>query len=252
MKIDALICDFMGCRTLDKLAHFMSNVTQQLDFSYFALIHHAHPRDWPQPLIMLNNYPASWVTVYDRKRLFLNDPVLKACKNSTVGFAWDDLDAFLDVTLEHRAILDLSAREGLGAGYTVPANIPGELPGSCSFVTKAGIPLPRDNLLVAQFVGAAAFQTARRIVGLTKADTSKHPGLTPRQKDCLLWAMRGKTDGEIATILGLSEETVSQHLNMARARYDVTKRLPLALKAIYMGHIDLEDVFDKVFLLKGE
>lgn len=50
-------------------------------------------------------------------------------------------------------------------------------------------------------------------------------------------AIQGKTDWEISVILELSQETVSQHLDMARERYGVTKRLPLAIHAIFDGQI---------------
>jgi LuxR family transcriptional regulator, quorum-sensing system regulator CciR len=108
---------------------------------------------------------------------------------------------------------------GLGTGYTVPANIPGELPGSCSFVTKLGQKLPRHNLLAAQLIGAFAYGAAREVIGIDKLDNPERVGLTPRQHDCLMWAMRGKTDGEIGEALGISEETVTKHLNLARAKF---------------------------------
>jgi len=37
-------------------------------------------------------------------------------------------------------------------------------------------------------------------------------GLTPRVAEVLLWVAQGKTNGDIATILGISESTVKKHL----------------------------------------
>ena len=66
--------------------------------------------------------------------------------------------------------------------------------------------------------------------------------LTDRQRECLILAARGKTDWEIAKILGIKEETASLHLKMARDRYGVAKRLPLAIRAIYDGQISFGEV----------
>ena len=42
--------------------------------------------------------------------------------------------------------------------------------------------------------------------------------LTPRERDCLAWAADGKTDWEIATILGISVPTVRKHLGAVRSK----------------------------------
>jgi LuxR family transcriptional regulator, quorum-sensing system regulator CciR len=48
---------------------------------------------------------------------------------------------------------------------------------------------------------------------------------------------RGKTDWEISRILGISEETVTQHINLARKRYCVDRRTALAVRAMQDGQI---------------
>jgi LuxR family quorum-sensing system transcriptional regulator CciR len=68
------------------------------------------------------------------------------------------------------------------------------------------------------------------------------PGLTDRQRDCLLWAARGKSDWEISRILGISHETVIQHLKQARERYGVGKRTLLAVHALFDGTISFLDI----------
>ena len=50
---------------------------------------------------------------------------------------------------------------------------------------------------------------------------------------------------EISRILGLSEETVARHIDLARARYGVTKRLQLAVHAIFDGQISFLEAFSR-------
>jgi len=53
---------------------------------------------------------------------------------------------------------------------------------------------------------------------------------------------QGKTDWEIGTILGLSEETVTKYLNAARSRYGVVRRTQLAIAALCDGTLGIEEV----------
>src|SRR3546814_9318711 len=59
-----------------------------------------------------------------------------------------------------------------------------------------------------------------------------------------IWIARGKTAGETAAILGISEETVIQHLKVARDRYDVHCRQMLILCALFDGLIGFSDIYD--------
>jgi LuxR family transcriptional regulator, quorum-sensing system regulator CciR len=174
-------------------------------------------------------------------KLYKNDPVLHACSLTGIGFVWDDLSNIIEMSERRLKVLSLFRDAGVGQGITIPVHIPGEPSGSCTFATKAGERFPSENAMAAQLIGAFAFQTARRLVGLIRAEGSTLKPLTPRQCDCLIWAMRGKTDSEIAQILSLSAETVTQHINMARARYGVAKRMQLAIQAIYLGDISFDE-----------
>jgi LuxR family quorum-sensing system transcriptional regulator CciR len=224
-------------QTEAELHRLLGDVTVEIGFQYFALISHVDFRYPRQDTICLENYPQSWVEKFIQKGLYVQDPVLRASLTSTVGFMWADLPSMIDINNAQRAILENAAKHGLGGGFTVPANIPGEINGSCSFATRQGIQVPSTNLLVAQLVRAFAFEAARRLNQADSMPQQLQPRLTQRQRDCLLWAIKGKTDWEIGRILGLKKETVSEYLETARERYGVTKRLPLAIHAIFDGQI---------------
>jgi len=57
-------------------------------------------------------------------------------------------------------------------------------------------------------------------------------GLTPRVAEVLLWVAQGKTNGDIATILGISEWTVKKHVLEIFERLGVETRTAASLKAI--------------------
>jgi DNA-binding NarL/FixJ family response regulator len=56
--------------------------------------------------------------------------------------------------------------------------------------------------------------------------------LTPRVAEVLLWVAQGKTNGDIASILGISESTVKKHLLEIFANLGVETRSAATLRAL--------------------
>jgi len=82
------------------------------------------------------------------------------------------------------------------------------------------VPAPANNLLMAQLVGFFAYQAARVILRTDQSDAAPPAECpTSRQLECILLVGRGKTDWEIARLLGITEHTVTAHINEARRRY---------------------------------
>ncbi len=140
-----------------------------------------------------------------------------------------------------RRMLALGRENGIGNGFTVPVHVPGELPGSCTFANSSEAPIDQETLPLAQLVGLFAFESARRCWGIRPIEQSQQR-LTDRQRDCLLWAGRGKSDWEIGRILGISEDTVDRHLTTARARYGVPKRTMMLVRALFDGTLGFSDL----------
>ena len=239
-RVDAFVRDVSKLKTEDELTAALGDVSRDLGFRYFALTHHVDVRK-SSAAIRLHNYPPGWAEWFDEQGLGGGDPVHRASNMTSVGFAWSQLDEMIVLTSNDRKILELARKEGIGDGFTVPAHVPGEAHGSCSFAAEIGKSLREDDLPLAQLVGAFAFEAARRIRRF-REPLSPLPRLTDRQRECVMWAARGKSDWEISQILGISEETVGEHLRHARERYGVGKRTVLAIHALFDGTIGFLDV----------
>ena len=83
--------------------------------------------------------------------------------------------------------------------------------GADDYLTK---PVSAEELLGA--VGARLEREAKRSAGFAPNFDSPAPlaelGLTPREAEVLLWVAQGKSNPEIATILGAAENTIKVHL----------------------------------------
>lgn len=225
----------------DDLFAALQDISGQMGFAYFALSHHGNVVSGGRGAVRLHNYPIKWADYYDGNGLGVSDPVHRASHVTSVGFVWSNMAAMIPLTRGDRQLLALGAEQGIGDGFTVPANVPGESLGSCSFANAAGVALDESMLPLAQIVGMFAFECARRLCAVRRVDMSP-PRLTDRQRDCLLWAGRGKTDWEISRILDISQETVDRHLKNARERYGVSKRTSVVIRALFDGTLSFSDV----------
>lgn len=228
---------------MDALREILARIARELGFDYFALAEHIDLRN-PQVIpLQIHNYPAGWAAYYVDRDLGPRDPIRRASHRTHLGFAWATIPRFLALTAADRTVLAAGHAHGLGDGFTVPSHIPGEVSGSCSFVTGHEQTLPRDQIWSAQLMGALAFECAQRIMG--RVERGSDALITERQRDCVLWAARGNTDAEIAEILGISHETVIQHLKFARERYGVRKRTSLVIRALFDGLISFSEIFQR-------
>jgi DNA-binding NarL/FixJ family response regulator len=112
--------------------------------------------------------------------------------------------------------------------------------GADDYLTK---PVVRDDLLAAiqtRLAKAAAIRD--RLDEATNASfdpdfTSHEPlqsafGLTPREAEVLLWVAQGKSNGDVAAILDMSEKTAKQHLGVCFQKMGVESRTAATLAAI--------------------
>ncbi|MDC7810937.1 LuxR family transcriptional regulator [Sphingomonas koreensis] len=228
----------------DDLAAAMAAMAGELGFQYFALTHHVDIVAASGSAIRLHNYPAQWADYYDGNALGVVDPVHRASHVTSVGFCWSRMPLMIPLTAADHRMLALGRDQGIGDGFTVPAHVPGEARGSCSFANETGRPMPDTMLPLAQLAGNFAFEAARRLwSGRGHLPQPQPHVLTDRQRDCLLWVARGKGDWEIAIILGISKETVALHIRNACERYGVNKRTLLVIRALFDGTLSFTDLF---------
>lgn len=238
-RVEAFVRDVRNLETEQALGDALSEIVHDLGFRYFALTHHLDVRR-TRDAIRIHNYPLGWAEWFDEQALGTADPVHRASNVTSVGFMWSTLPDMIALTDRDRRILALAKREGIGDGFTVPAHVPGEAHGSCSFACAPGEAFSIENVPLLQLVGAFGFEAARRI-RRNRLAPAPVP-LTDRQRDVVLWAAAGKSDWEISRILGISRQTVIEHLRHARDRYGVGRRTLLAVHALFDGTIGFLDV----------
>lgn len=227
----------------DDLRRLMEAITVEMGFTGYSLYQHVSQWDWQQTqTLAISNYPRSWLETFFENEYNLFDPVLRAAQRTAVGFKWENIGDLVPLSPKQLRVLESGRREGIVDGFTVPANIAGEATGSCNFIVGPGTPLPEHNLHMAQLVGSFAYEAARQLwkrrVTIVRDEA---PRLSPRQRDCLVLVAQGKTDWEIAKVLGLKQSTVNGYIDDAKAMLGVTRRPQLVMRALFEGHLSLSE-----------
>jgi LuxR family quorum-sensing system transcriptional regulator CciR len=244
-RIRAFVDDARAVSTVSDLQLLLTDISAELGFSHFALVHHVDLKKASGTALRVHNYPCELERFHDEQRLGSCDPVHRACQRTAVGFTWAELPELIPLTSRDLRVLDAAASQGIGDGFTVPAHVPGELSASCSFATSRGVRMQHDNLTMAHLAGAFALQAARRLLQGSDPNARKPVHLSERERECLIWVARGKSDFEIAMILGISPETVHQYMKHARAMYDVVSRSQLVVQALSVGTINFLEIGER-------
>ncbi|QNP42385.1 autoinducer binding domain-containing protein [Sphingomonas daechungensis] len=224
----------------------VSQTTRQLGFDYFAIVHHIRFGRPSNDKVRLSDYPIEWLAKIREDEAF-REPVLRAAERASSGFLWSDLDRHVPLGARERAYMLGAARHGLAEGYTVPNHVPGETFGSCHFAVRRRESLPVRNLPAAQALGCFSFEAARQILLRDTRSSEEYvvpAPLTDRQRDCVLFAARGKSDSVIAELLSIRPKTVNEHMEAAKRRYSVATRTQLIVRALFQSEICFSEVID--------
>ncbi|MCI4680598.1 autoinducer binding domain-containing protein [Rhodoblastus acidophilus] len=176
--------------------------------------------------ILFQRFPSEWAGRYHDRGFVFRDPIVRRLQSDRAPFDWDEAYSSCPAADDVALIKGEAAEFGLRDGYVVPVPT---LDGSLAAVSFGGPDAAVDaegrallGFAASYAVGAFLHhrESRRRLLGK----------VTPREFDCLLWAAEGKTDWEIAVILGISKPTVVKHLLSAREKLGaVTKGHAIAI-----------------------
>jgi DNA-binding response OmpR family regulator/DNA-binding CsgD family transcriptional regulator len=107
--------------------------------------------------------------------------------------------------------------------------------------TPASASFPNNEALRLQYMGNAGpnevlLRLAKDPSATIPAEFSRELGLTSREGEVLSWLSKGKTNRDIAQILGLSPRTVDKHLEQIYAKLGVENRTAAAAIAVNASH----------------
>lgn len=179
-------------------------------------------------------YGLEWAVQYEQQEYWRDDPVIRGAYTSFAPLDWKRLDW---TTKRSQQFLGEALSSGVGnQGYTVPIRAPGGQFAAFSANHKSNddrwkmfrSDYKSDVLLAAHYIHQRAMDLA-----LTDP-IPQLPDLSPREKDVLSLLGVGKSRGQIAERLHISEHTLRVYIDTARHKMgalNTTHAVALAFKS---------------------
>ncbi|TVP57559.1 MAG: LuxR family transcriptional regulator [Halomonadaceae bacterium] len=217
------------------LMESMERIVRSLGFDYCAYgLRTPIPVTQPK-IVTLNNYSNEWNRHYRSQDYFAIDPTIKHGIRSTLPIVWSDR------VFANAGELWADARAaGLRVGWAQASR---DHRGSAGLLTLArgGDPLTRSELQDKQpqlvWLAQVSHAALSRLLLPTLAPELE-VALSPRETEVMRWSAAGKTAGETADILGISERTACFHIGNALCKLNCTNKTAAAVKAVSLGLLD--------------
>jgi DNA-binding CsgD family transcriptional regulator len=92
-----------------------------------------------------------------------------------------------------------------------------------------------DTTAICHYLAHMIYHDLKEVCGFERTGAPIH--LSPREQECLGWVAKGKSAAEIAIIVGLSVETVRDHLKRVRSKLNASTRAQALMRAMELGLI---------------
>lgn len=224
------------CQTNFEVFLFCQSLTRQFNYGFFSILPLSDERgDQTGELTCVSDWPRELTAKYDQKKLLADCGILKQLSQSTMPVIWsvETLRQSSPVKKITDAA-DVLESSGLRNNVSFSVYDAGGRRGVVSFSGKRANPAEME-LMELSFAASLLYD---RLCFLNPVEDSPRSGLTARERECLVWTAAGKTSGEIATILKLSEHTVTHYLGIACQKLDAVNRVHAVSKAMRAGLLD--------------
>ena len=182
-----------------------------------------------------NTWPQEWLLHYQQNDYVRHDWLPMMARVTWRPYTWREILGIRELTKKQTALYEWIQSIGLKDAFAVPIHYPGGDFGLCVSVADHPIesPFERDVLHMASLF---AHSRCCDLGGQSDASTVA-TALTKRELDCLRWVLKGKSDTDIGTILGISHTTVHFHVERAKKKLDVKTRAQAASVAVSLGYL---------------
>ncbi|GHH05987.1 helix-turn-helix transcriptional regulator [Pseudodonghicola xiamenensis] len=152
------------------------------------------------------------------------DPLLHNAVTASSSFLWCADDWNAKGFHEYAEYLDIS---GLSGGATIPLNRPTGQFGAMTLLAVDQKPLTDDALQATQILAHMAMARASALterIATSGGVLRRIRLLSKHQLEILRWVARGKTNREIAIILGSTRRTIDYHMQQILNKLEVSSR----------------------------
>lgn len=206
----------------------------------YSRIANEHPTVQLDDALFLSNHEPEYFNHFIGEQMFVKAPMTRWARDNYGACSWgrfwtnvDTLDA------EARRVIQFNQKMDVTAGYTISFADPSPRSfGVIGLAARRG--LSQDDVDAIWAADGAAIEVMNHMAHLkilSLPHVTKRAALSQRQREVLEWVGEGKSNQDIAVILGVSVPTVEKHLRLAREKLGVDTTAQAILKASFQNQI---------------
>lgn len=227
-----------SCGTVEELHAATAVISKRMGFEHFLYAVQVNTSLTRPYQFVLSGYPKQWREHYIEMNYQEIDPTIRHCSTRVTPIAWHNqvfkerdparmLSEAKDAGLVHGASFSVHGGRGEAAMLSL-------VTGRAAREAESDV---AASMAQGQLLACYLHEAVQRIVLAQGPLKIQKISLTPREKECLLWAAEGKTAWEIGAIINTSERTAVFHLQNAANKMGVKNRHHAISRAVSQGLI---------------
>jgi LuxR family transcriptional regulator len=183
-------------------------------------------------ILVYDNFPHQWHQQYRAQGYVSIDPTVRHGLRSLMPLVWTD-----EVFAETRDFWEDARGQGLRYGWAQPCRDPSGVAGMLT-VARSNEPLSDSELKLKVprllwMTQVAHLAMSKLVVHRILPETQLR--FSRREIAVMRWTAEGKTSGEIADILRITERTVNFHIGNVTTKLNVANKTAAAIRMAVMG-----------------
>lgn len=190
--------------------------------------------------LFLSNHDPAYFDRFIVEKMFTTAPMTRWARNNDGACSWGTLWAAENaLSDDERRVIAFNRQMSVTAGYSISFADPSPRSfGVIALAARAG--LSQNDVDARWSRDGDTIEAMNHVAHLKILSLPHHTmraPLTDRQREVLEWVGEGKSNQDIATIIGVSVPTVEKHLRLARGKLGVETTAQAILKASFQNQI---------------
>lgn len=228
--------------TMERLQEILGKTLLEFGVTQYSLVAAATRPDNKarRPIGLSRACEPAWSECYLDGKYYNSDPVVHAAISQSAPFSWIDLAPHLKAPSAKQMIEEGRDLMKVDGCLVIPTH---DAQGFAGFISMFHAGRAPDEAMskALKLIAIYAVEKAKELHGVTADGAAWDVScpLTNRQREVLAFSAIGKTDWEIAKILGVSAKTANFHLERAKAKLEVATRAQAIAIAVHRGWVAL-------------
>jgi LuxR family quorum sensing-dependent transcriptional regulator len=182
-----------------------------------------------------NEWPQDWLDLYMKRGFMPDDPFVLEVRRRMTPYSLRDVEG-MRLTARGREVIEAVYAYGWRDAIGFPIHGPAGYQGLVSLATTQTVSLPSRHIAVLHLMAISVHDRCRAAIDFGMP-TQRLPQLSAREIECMQWVAVGKTDADIAQLLGISAATAHYHVEQAKKKLGKSSRTEAVALLVLHGLI---------------